>query len=376
MNHLRPFLSILAALTLLSSSVALAVPLSEAKVNALIKAKVPDAVIAKEIQASGLGFKVSSQTLARFKSAGAGQKTLLALVGAFSKLQVAKVEIPKLLNEVFTALDEGEPTRVEKYFDKFDDPAAVYGSIIRPFNYRGHYIVRIAELPQTQPRRSGGFFDSSPNRPNPSFYAVVRTLDKANNEYEQHIYFTVDAGRAGGPGLIISIVNSPNQKESQIWGEAERNAAINTARNFVYAIIAGNQAKVDNALWPEANSDDIPGATDCYAVLQLCKNEWEAYVAPLYDSDWIKRQNGLKYVVTMTPKQMCPGSFQPSLQLAVENIQGKMHVIDISWDRSYNLSNRCDTFRQQSDPNEIPRLEARFAKYAGKLVSEVPDKQQ
>src|SRR5258708_26117258 len=124
-------------------------PLTLDQVRNLVNIGVPDATVAREIQARGIAFTPDRELLSQFERTLAGIKTLAALRNFLPMLDEAKKQIPQALQSIYSALDQGNPISVRASMSNdLADNTAKLDAICKPFTYRAHYVEAIIERPQ------------------------------------------------------------------------------------------------------------------------------------------------------------------------------------------------------------------------------------
>jgi len=184
-------------------------PLTLEQIKKLVSIKAPDGAVAREIQQRGLAFTPSRETFSQMQTAGAGVATLSALNEFLPMLDEAKREIPRLLQVVYPALDQGNPNAARSSIsaDLFSNPSKL-DRICKPFSYRAHYIEAIIERPQRH------------------FEALVHVLSKP---MEERVY-VLSFGIAGSKFQLAEVRDPDNE-----WFQNRITEAEQLVRKFIYA---------------------------------------------------------------------------------------------------------------------------------------------
>lgn len=184
-------------------------PLGAGQVQKLIQLQVPDAAIGAEIRRRGLNFAPGKETVEALRRMGAGPETLQAIDELRPMMDEAKKEIPVVLTKLYQSLDQGNPLAVRQFLSaEIANNAHQLDSICRPFTYRAHYIEAVIE------------------RPGQMFEVRVRVLFKPFDEKAQVLTFHPNAGTF----LLVQTNDAGDD-----WFGSEKEAAIQIARNFIYA---------------------------------------------------------------------------------------------------------------------------------------------
>jgi hypothetical protein len=200
--------------------------------------------------ASGfLGLKsLSSSALAGHQVAEVGPTPEAAL-------DVAKKEIPEVLNRIYSALNDGRPGDVAPFVAREMLNTSSLDSLCQPFTHRAHYIASIVE------------------RPDGSFLARERVLLKPFNEKAGLMLFKESSGRF----LLVAARDDPFTQEQEEAKEA--------VRQFIFAARAGK--------W-----DIVSRYASLHLPIDTLKEpEWEAYLAGItkaeVDAIEIRRDRGI-----------------------------------------------------------------------------------
>jgi hypothetical protein len=168
-------------------------------------------------------------------------------------LAYAKAEIPRVLDQIYKALDDGNPQSVAALVTpEILQNSQRIDAICKPFTYRAHYVEAIIE------------------RPGQAFEARVRVLFKPLSEQAHALTFRLQAGR-------FFLAEGPHPSSG--WLDPERGMAAQMSRNFCYAARAKRFDIISRLVSPElaphssmtadARSDcfrSIYGAEDTYVV--------------------------------------------------------------------------------------------------------------
>ena len=229
-------------------------PLSLAQVQKLIQVQAPDATIAAEIRRRGLSFAPTKETAEALRRAGAGTETLQAIDELRPMLDEAKQAIPGILTKIYSSLDQGNPQAIRPFVSpQIAGNASTLDGICRPFTYKAHYIEAIIE------------------RPGQRFEVRVHALFQPFDERASVLVFRPFQGN-----FQLTGTNSTMDE----WFGPSKEAAIQVARNFIYAakaqqagVLAGLVASgldvsqyTSNACWREA-LQRIVDVTDAHAEL-------------------------------------------------------------------------------------------------------------
>jgi hypothetical protein len=184
-------------------------PLSLAQVQKLIQVQAPDATIAAEIRSRGLSFAPTKETAEALRRAGAGTETIEAIDELRPMLDEAKQAIPAILTKIYQSLDQGNPQAIRPFVSpQIAGNAATLDGICRPFTYRAHYVEAIIERP-------GQRFEVR-------LHALFKPLDEKAQVFTFH--------PSQGAFLLIQTADPGDD-----WLGSAKEAAIQIARNFVYA---------------------------------------------------------------------------------------------------------------------------------------------
>jgi len=215
-------------------------PLSFRQVERLVQIQAPDATVAAEIRKRGLDFAPTKATGETLRRLGAGPETLQAIDELRPMLDDAKQAIPAVLTKIYQALDQGNPQAIRPFISpQIAGNSRLLDSICRPFTYRAHYIEAILE------------------RPGQQFEVRVRALYKPFDEQARVLTFHPYQGTF----LLVQTDGATAD-----WFGVQKEAAVDLARNFIYAakaqqasVLAGLVAPdldvsqyTQNACWHEA----------------------------------------------------------------------------------------------------------------------------
>lgn len=217
--------------------------LTLSQVEQLVSHGVPDSTLSSQIQRRGLAFTPNPALVDSLRAKGAGPQTLAAIQACFpnggpsetgkhgtparngaesggtdtlqatgessSMLNQAKSLIPAILTRIYQSLDEGNPQGVHQFLaDAIANDAQRLDWICHPFTYRAHYIEAIIE------------------RPGLMFEVRAHVLVKPLDEKVEVLTFHPNQGR-------LSLVQISDATDD--WIGPEKEAAIQTVRNFIYA---------------------------------------------------------------------------------------------------------------------------------------------
>lgn len=188
-------------------------PLTLEQVRDLISIGAPDATVAHEIQTRGLAFTPDHQLLQQLEKQRAGAKTLAAVRDLVPMLDDAKKQIPGILQTIYSALDQGNPSAVHvSVSNEVENNSAKLDAICKPFTYRAHYIEAITE------------------RPNRRYEVRTHVLFKPLDERAYVLWF----GVSGGTFQLQDVTDPPDD-----WFQPQLKSAEEVVRKFVYAVNAG-----------------------------------------------------------------------------------------------------------------------------------------
>lgn len=242
-------------------------PLSLSQIEKLIQVQAPDPTIAAEIRQRGLNFAPGKETAETLRRLGAGPETLQAIDELRPLLDDAKQAIPAILTKIYQALDQGNPQAIRPFvLPQIAGNAGMLDAICRPFTYKAHYIEAIIE------------------RPGQKFEVRVHTLFKPFDEKAQVFTFHPNQGTFS----LIQIADP-----SDDWFGPAKEAAIQIARNFVYAAKAQQSEVLAGLVAPGLDVSRYT-TNECWRGAFQMVNEVSDARA------FLESHNGLKVVVYAT----------------------------------------------------------------------------
>jgi len=202
-------------------------PLSLSQIERLIQVQAPDATIAAEIRQHGLNFAPGKETADTLRRLGAGPETLQAIDELRPMLDEAKQAIPVILTRLYQALDQGSLQAIRDLVSpQIAQNSETLDAICRPFTYKAHYIEAIIE------------------RPNQNFETRVHALFQP---FHENVYVLTFHPYHGG--FQLTAMHEP----SDDWFGPAKEAAIQLARNFIYAAKAQRAEALANLVGPDVD---------------------------------------------------------------------------------------------------------------------------
>ncbi len=264
------------------------------QVRNLVNIGAPDATIAHEIQIRGIDFSPKPTFLDQLEKAHAGPQTISALRELLPVLEEAKKQIPKVLQTIYSALDQGNPSSVSASLtsDIANNPEKL-DKICKPFTYRAHYEEAIIQ------------------RPNRLFEVRVRALFKPFEEKAYVLVFGTSQGH-----FLLQDIKPPTD-----WFTTQLTAAEELSRKFVYAAKAGRKDVLD--------ASTLPGVdTSRYISDPKLKNVIQCIPVRAEDVQMVNYQ-GLKIELQMFSGASC--DTWGTWKFLVDQFQGAARIACILW---------------------------------------------
>lgn len=303
-------------------------PLNLEQIEALVNLQTPDNVIVAEIQRRGLAFAPTRATLNRLRQIGAGPGTLNAVGALVPMFDEAKKAIPGILDQIYKALNDGNPGSVGHLMsDSLARNAQQLDAICKPFTCRAHYVEAIIE------------------RPSREFLARMRVLFEPLEEKAYVLRFSVYQDR-----FILEEVSMPSNYPSDPWFGRTLVTAAELTRKLVYALNAGRDDVLEELVSPAliAEAKSPSGGLRDLAKLKIGgidEDGWPRMVS----------HKGLRAQVKL--RIMRPDQYvfaAKNLSFLVDLIDGKPKVV--AWDDTTPLHRR----KLVEDPNLEAYTLARF----------------
>lgn len=144
---------------------------------------------------------------------------------AIPTIEQARQIIPSNLQEIYHALDDGNPAAARGLIsDQLLSNISVLDTICRPYSYRAHYVESIIERPGNQ------------------FEARVHELSKPLDEAAYVLLFRPFQGQF----VLVDVLGSRGAE----WLESEKQAAGSVGRQFIFAAAAGKRDVVQRLASP------------------------------------------------------------------------------------------------------------------------------
>lgn len=310
------------------------------QVKELISHGVPDPTMATQIRVRGIAFTPSLAIIESLRTVGAGPQTLSALEAMLPEkpaprqeqiqsgnpgvhtndsstvsspttpvpmtLADAQAKIPTILQSIYQALNAGNPLEVAHFFSPdIANDGRQLDSICKPFTYKAHYIEAIIA------------------RPDQAFEARVHALFTPFQEKVQVLIFRPD-GSSLVLDKIVDEAPEPWTWSNAVgqWYEPYKEAAIQMARDFIYAAKAQRSDVLANMV--------APGMDVSRYTRERCWNDLFQSVTQVtsIDADFVSSY-GLKIVVNATSQTS--GNFPPfsnvSSRFWFDIMQGQVRLV-------------------------------------------------
>jgi hypothetical protein len=209
--------------------------LTLAQLESLVKLHTSDQALAAEIRRRGLAFSPTKGDMETLERGGAGPQTIQALDELRPMIDEAKQVIPKIIDQIYAALDQGSAASVLPFLSpSISANPQELDRICKPFTHRAHYVEAVIE------------------RPNKRFEVRMRTLFKP----EQEVAYLLIFGLSSGKFILIEISDS-----IQDWFRSDYQMAEEQARRFVYALNAGRNDVAAQIVSTGLKGKDLPDLT-------------------------------------------------------------------------------------------------------------------
>lgn len=273
-------------------------PLSLGKIEALIKAKAPDTVIASEIRQRGLTFVPDKGAINKLRQLGAEPLTLEAINDLRAWLDEAKQSLPEIIKRIYKALDQGNPRAASSFISsEIISDSQILDNICKPFTYTACYIESIIE------------------RPNRKFEVRARILFQPLKERAQILTF-----RTKDDIFVLESVSNRLEDWFRPWKEA----AMEMAKKFYYALKADRQDVLNEMI----SSPEVLLPINDYGFQKYLKSVTSIVDQPgIYKPNVkIKPYKGLKAYVELNCKSS--NIFHDKLAFYIDKIGTKYKIVE------------------------------------------------